>query len=86
MMDSGIGFPMRHRSRPSRDPSVEPLSTTMTRAGAGVAAASDSRQVLVSASPFQFTTTTPKLGCVTVTNESPRSEAAARFSTRTRVR
>ena len=49
----------RQRSSVSTERSVEPLSTTATRAGRGSAAISDSRQIMVSAWPFQFTTTTP---------------------------
>ena len=61
-----LGRSACQRRSASTEPSLEPLSTTTTRAGRGVAASSDTRQAIVSVSPFQFTTTTPRLPTETI--------------------
>src|SRR5713226_4888633 len=62
IVTAGPAWPGRaacHARNAVTEPSVEPLSTTTTRRGPGVAATSDSRHASVSVRPFQLTTTTP---------------------------
>src|SRR5712692_10759299 len=89
IVTAGPAWPGRaacHARNAVTEPSVEPLSTTTTRRGPGVAATSDSRHASVSARPFQLTTTTPTPGgldsAIMGLRQAARGTAAAHRSTR----